>query len=140
MSPPLATALYLLLILGLIVFDRKAQKSPSAAVWIPFLWLLILGSRSVTEWIALGTPVQQSEADVLAEGSPTDRMVFLLLILVGTVILARRRLSITQILRNNGALTMVFLYCAVSVLWSDFPAVAGKRWVKWLGDPIMVLI
>src|SRR5688572_8948472 len=132
MSPSLATALCVLLILGLVAFDSKAQKSPSLAVWIPFTWLLILSSRSVTEWLAWGTPVQQG-ADMLAEGSPTDRMVFFLLMVAGCVILRRRRISLRQVLRNNLALTVFFLYCAVSVTWSDFPAVAGKRWVKWLG-------
>lgn len=139
MSPPLATTLCLLLILGLVVFDSRTQKRPSVAVWLPFTWLLILGSRSVTQWMAFGTPVQ-STAEELAEGSPTDRLVFFLLIIAGAFILARRRLSIGRVLRNNAALTMVFLYCAVSVLWSDFPWIAAKRWVKWLGDPMMVLI
>jgi len=33
-----------------------------------------------------------------------------------------------------------FLYCAVSVLWSDYPDVALKRWIKGLGDLAMILI
>jgi exopolysaccharide production protein ExoQ len=139
MPPPIATSLCLLLIAALLILDSRAQKTPSLAVWIPFTWLLILSSRSVTEWLAWETPVRQSAED-LAEGSPTDRMVFFLLIVVGCWILTRRRISITQVIRSNAALALLFLYCAVSVLWSDFPAVAAKRWFKWLGDPIMVLI
>jgi O-antigen ligase len=35
----------------------------------------------------------------------------------------------------------VFLvYCALAITWSDFPFVAFKRWIKTLGQPIMVLI
>jgi O-antigen ligase len=32
------------------------------------------------------------------------------------------------------------LYCAISILWSDYPGVALKRWIKSLGDYAMVLI
>ena len=34
----------------------------------------------------------------------------------------------------------LFLYCFISILWSDFPFVAFKRWIKVLGLPIMALI
>ena len=33
-----------------------------------------------------------------------------------------------------------FLYCFISIIWSDFPFVAFKRWIKILGHPIMALI
>ena len=31
-------------------------------------------------------------------------------------------------------------YGLLSVLWSDFPLIAGKRWIKTLGHPVMALI
>jgi O-antigen ligase len=33
-----------------------------------------------------------------------------------------------------------FVYCLVSILWSDFPGVAFKRWTKAIGDLLMILI
>jgi len=35
---------------------------------------------------------------------------------------------------------MFVLYCALSVIWSDYPDVAFKRWIKSLGDYVMILI
>jgi exopolysaccharide production protein ExoQ len=42
--------------------------------------------------------------------------------------------------RNNQWLTIFLLYCFVSIVWSDFPFVAFKRWIKILGHPIMALV
>jgi O-antigen ligase len=35
---------------------------------------------------------------------------------------------------------LFFFYCLVSIAWSDFADVAFKRWVKALGDVVMVLV
>jgi O-antigen ligase len=35
---------------------------------------------------------------------------------------------------------LFFLYCGLSVIWSDFPGVAFKRWFRASGDVLMVLI
>jgi O-antigen ligase len=40
----------------------------------------------------------------------------------------------------NGPILVFFLYCAVSIVWSDYPDVAFRRWIKSLGDLVMVLI
>jgi O-antigen ligase len=35
---------------------------------------------------------------------------------------------------------MLFLFAGLSILWSDFPGVSFKRWIKAIGNPIMVLV
>src|SRR5438128_11540843 len=55
------------------------------------------------------------------------------------VLLARGRRSAT-FLRANGPILLFFLYCSASVLWSDYPEVAFKRWIRALGDIVMVLV
>jgi O-antigen ligase len=40
----------------------------------------------------------------------------------------------------NGPLLLFFFFAGISVLWSDFPAVAFKRWIKALGNLVMVLV
>src|SRR5262249_51353637 len=92
----------------------------------------------VSQWLNIGAPVE-SAGDYL-EGSPTDRAVLFLLMVAGCLVLWKRHLPWSQIFRNNAFITLFFLYCAVSTIWSDFPLVALKRWSKGLGDPIMVLI
>jgi O-antigen ligase len=91
----------------------------------------------VSGWLYLGQPIESID---IAEGSPLDRVVFIVLILAGLITLSKRRMSWSQVFRNNVALTLFMLYCGISIFWSDFPFVAFKRWTKGFGDPIMMLI
>jgi len=43
-------------------------------------------------------------------------------------------------LRANGPILLFFFYTALSIVWSDYPDVAFKRWIKGVGDIVMVLI
>src|SRR5438132_1535258 len=138
MSPQLALLLTSLFIVYFFWRDSRQQPKASSAVWIPYVWMMILGSRSVSEWLNLGT-IYQSQ-DELLEGSPTDQLVFVALISTGWIVLWKRRVPWRELFRNNVWLSAFYLYCAVSVLWSDFPFVAFKRWIKALGDPMMALI
>ena len=137
MPPTLALVLTLLFIAFLFKREFKQGYVPSFAIVFPCLYLLILGSRSVTEWVNLGTRVSGSD---IADGSPLDRTVFLLLILAGLIILFRRRVAWATIFRQNMWLAIFFAYCGISVLWSDSPDIGFKRWVKAFGDPVMVLL
>jgi exopolysaccharide production protein ExoQ len=138
---PPSLALLLSLGLSLVLVWREVRHHPdlSKAVWIPCLWVMILGSRSVSQWLNLGTPTPV-DVDVLMDGSPADRMIYALLMVSAILVLWSRRLAWTKVVAANPWLTIFFVYCAVSVLWSDFPGVALKRWFKSLGDPLMVLV
>jgi O-antigen ligase len=35
---------------------------------------------------------------------------------------------------------MFLAYCAISILWSDYPELSFKRWIKFVGDLVMVLV
>jgi O-antigen ligase len=107
-------------------------------VWIPVLWLAINGSRQVSQW--LGWYGSSFSAQVLEEGNPVDKAVYGFLIIAGLSILWSRRRRVGELARSNKLILLFFLYAGASILWSDFPLVAFKRWVKSLGDPIMVLV
>ena len=77
---------------------------------------------------------------VFVEGNPLDALVFATLIVGGLVVLITRRRRVSTFLRANGPLLVFLLYCVLSVLWSDYPEVAFKRWIKAIGDTVMVLI
>jgi exopolysaccharide production protein ExoQ len=136
---PPQLALWLSLGFSAVLLWRESRRHPevSTAVWIPCIWLMILGSRSVSHWLNLSTP---TSADALMDGSPLDRAIFMVLMALALVILWRRRISWGSVLSHNPALAIFFAYCAVSILWSDFAGVAFKRWFKSLGDPLMVLV
>jgi O-antigen ligase len=99
--------------------------------------MLIISTRFVSEWL---DPGAVQDAAALADGSPLDRLVFLGLILAGVVVLIRRHLNVVEVVRRNGWIVLFLFYCLLAVLWSDFPLVSLKRWLKVLGHPIMVLV
>jgi exopolysaccharide production protein ExoQ len=138
LSPGIATVVCAILILGLFWLDRDPAARTSRALWIPVLWLLLAGSRSVSQWLQVGTWLHTQ--DQYMEGNPLDRLVYTSLLAVGLVVLAYRPNQVARVLRANGPILLFLAYCAVSLLWSDFPGVAFKRWTKALGDLVMVLI
>lgn len=138
MHTPPVVALWLTL--GFIFFlfwrERREQSSVSKAIWIPLIWLLITGSKSVSLWLTLGSYATGSPQD----GSPLDAAVFFALILAGYKVLRQRGVDLSTFVRNNQWLTAFFIYTLISILWSEFPLIAVKRWIKILGHPIMVLV
>jgi exopolysaccharide production protein ExoQ len=137
-TPP---AIALLFTVGFIIFlfrrDIREQPNVTGALWLPLIWMILIGSRSPTQWLSLTGYIGGSSMD---EGTPLDALVFFTLIAAGFYVLNKRQVTLSEIFRNNGWLMAFLLYCLVSILWSDSPFVASKRWIKVLGHPIMVLI
>jgi O-antigen ligase len=106
-------------------------------LWVPTIWLLIAGSRMISEWQA-GAAIESP--DQYFEGSPLDRMVLTGLLGAGLAILFGRGREAQTFLRLNVPIVLFFGFCGVSALWSEFPDVAFKRWTKSLGDIVMVAI
>ncbi|MDR3727402.1 MAG: hypothetical protein P4K86_10205 [Terracidiphilus sp.] len=63
-----------------------------------------------------------------------------MLILAGLLTLNWRSHEVRRFLQKNSPLLLFFFYCAISILWSDYPLVAVKRYVKSVGDIVMVLV
>jgi O-antigen ligase len=138
MPPSIALLLTLAFICFLYWRDSRAENNVSNALWIPLIWFLITGSQFVSQWLSLlGVPVGDAS---LEDGSPIDRVIFFSLILAGAYVLYQRRVTISEFARNNIWLTLFLVYCFAAILWSDFPFVAFKRWIKILGHPIMALV
>ncbi len=143
MSPHVATVVYALGILGLFALDRDRSSRTSKALWIPVMWLWIVGSREVSQWLAaLGVGQARTlfgSPDQYSEGSPVDRWIYTILLGLGLIVLVRRPEAM-RLLRANGPILLFFLYCAASILWSDYPDIAFKRWIKALGDVVMIMV
>lgn len=138
MPPILALILCCLLILYAFQLDFKRKSEVTNALWIPLLWMMIAGSRFVSQWIEIGSgSLSTSE---LEEGSPLDRIVFGVLLLLGLFVLIQRKNRTSELLRQNKWLVIWFIYCGVSIGWSEFPDIAFKRYVKGIGTVIMVLV
>jgi exopolysaccharide production protein ExoQ len=138
MPPFVAT----LLTLGLIAFlfrrDIRERPDVTGALWLPLIWIFISCSRQPSEW--LNTFGFHLGAVSLEEGSPFDACVYFALIAAGACVLAKRRVQLSEIIRDNQWLTIFFVYCFLAILWSDFPLVAFKRWIKIMGHPILTLV
>ncbi len=136
--PLIATFVCIAEILWLFALDRDRDAKTSPALWIPTLWLLINGSRSVSQWLHSSAVVPL--AAQYSEGSPMDAAIYGLLILGGIVVLNFRTRRTGEILLRNVPILLFFFYCAVSILWSPYPFIALKRWSKAIGDLVMVLV
>jgi exopolysaccharide production protein ExoQ len=137
MNPSLAAVFYALGIVGLFYFDRDNTLRTSAGLWIPVMWLWIVGSRGPSVWLGIAPP---AGADVQLDGTPLDRALFAALLVAGIVVLALRGQKVGSLLTANWLILAYFAFCLASIFWSDFPEVAAKRWVKAIGDLVMVLI
>ena len=137
MNPSSALLLFAAGIAGLFYLDRDNSIRTSKALWIPVIWLWIVGSRPVSSWLGLSPVSSDSQ---LLDGSPLDRFVFLILLIAGILVLAYRSHRTTVLLRASWPILIYFSYCLLSVLWSDFPDTSFKRWTKAVGDLVMVLI
>jgi O-antigen ligase len=134
----IALLVFALGITGLFLLERDPKKRPSKALLLPLAWLLIAGSRNVGEWLQMGGPSEGGDAYL--DGNPLDRNLLAIFIAIGVVILIQRRRKVGVLLRANAPILLYFAYCLVSLLWSDFPFVGFKRWIRALGDVAMVLI
>jgi exopolysaccharide production protein ExoQ len=138
MPREVALVLFAFFIIYLLWTDCKQESSVSSALWIPWLYILILGSRFVSEWLTASSGVISTQ--VYEEGSPLDRAIFLVLLGAGLIVLLKRKIKWGEIWRDNVWLWLFFVYGGLSILWSDFPFIAFKRWVKGLENVILVLV
>ncbi len=137
MPPTIALALWLVLLLALLRFDPAKETGISPALWVPVMWMFIMGSRLPSQWLG----DQDFEAALALEtGNPLDRTVYSVLIILAIGILLSRSFKWDVFFRRNRALTLFLLFALVSVFWSDFTFIAAKRWFRDLGNYLMILV
>ncbi len=124
---------------GLFYLDRDKTVRTSKAFWLPVFWLLIAGSRPVSSWFGIGSDTDGSIAATL-DGSPMDAFIFEVLIIAGLIALFQRRNRAITILKASAPVLIYFLYCMISTAWSPIHGPAFKRWIKDVGDLVMVLL
>ena len=135
MSSQLAALICIFFVIYIFWTDAKKCDVYSNALWIPFFWIFLAGSRYFSSWLGFSPPV-----DNLTEGSPIDRAVFFSLIVAGAYILSRRKIDWQRLISQNIWIVLYFLYCFFSIAWSEEPFIIFKRWIKELGIPIMALV
>jgi exopolysaccharide production protein ExoQ len=134
----IATLVYAVGILGLFLLNLDRKGKTSWALFLPCFWLLLAGSRNIGDWLQMGAPTDSGDAYL--EGNPLDRNVLAALVAFGVGILFVRRRRVWNMLKSNVPILLFFLYCGLSILWSDYPYVGFKRWIRASGDLVMVLV
>ena len=130
--------LWVALLFWLLCFDFVSEAKLSPALWVPVIWLFIAGSRNPSQW--LSGQMGLASAQSLEQGNPLDRGISSALLLMAIGILMSRSFNWGDFFARNLALTVFIAFTLVSVLWSDFPLVALKRWFRDLGNYLMILV
>lgn len=138
MPSSVAVAAWLICLILLLRYDPGRPPKPSLALWVPLIWIFFVGSRNPSQWLSAGTITIQ--AQTMQEGNPVDRMIFSTLILLSIVILASRSFPWGRFLKQNMALAVLVAFELLSAIWSDFPLVAAKRWIRDLDNYLVVLV
>lgn len=138
MPPTVALFLWFIFVLGLLRFDPARDKRTSLALWVPVVWMFIVASRLPSQWLGGGQIATVSQA--LEEGNATDRVIFAALIILSFLILLMRSFNWGGFVARNFFLAAFLLFALTSVMWSDFPFIAFKRWFRDLGDYLVILV
>lgn len=142
MNPLLASLIFACGIGGLFYLDRDKTVRTSKAIWLPIIWIGIVGSRSVSAWLN-GNPTQDTIQNVQTSqlnGSPLDAAVFGIISALAIGVLIHRKSRTLTLLVANWPILIYFFFCLISVVWSYHPDIAFKRWTKAIGDLAMVMI
>lgn len=139
MPPQLAAVLCAGFILWLFRRDSRIAGPMSWGLWVPLIWITIIASRPVGYWFVSG-----ADADAAAGGDGgtgfVDRNTYLFLIICGLIVLARRRIDWGALLAQSRILWIFYAFLLLSVVWSEFPFIAFKRWFKEFGNLVMIWI
>jgi exopolysaccharide production protein ExoQ len=139
MSPSLATLAYIAGIGLLFFLNRDESQHTSKALWLPVIYLWVIGSRPVSSWFGGSTSFG---FDSQLDGSPIDGAFFQILLVAAVCVLVHRGRRTIAFLYTNLSIPLLlyFFYCLMSIFWSDYPGPALKKWIKAVGDVVMILI
>jgi len=137
LPPPVALLATVCFVVFLFRRDLRQHANVTGALWIPLLWVLLIGSRSVVQWLHVFGLAALGSTE---EGNPLDALIYFTLTVAGLCVLNKRQVDIAEVIRNNAWLMAFLLYCFIAIVWSDYPFVSFKRWIKILGHPIIALV
>jgi exopolysaccharide production protein ExoQ len=140
MSSQLALLIGLAFVYYAFRVTRKHGVKSARALLLPTLWYMAVSSHMFGFWLATwGIPVPGSDGNI-NDGSIIDALFFLVLTVFGFVALSRRHFSWGAVLRHNPTVTALFVFMAVSILWSQYPYVSFKRYIKIVGSVTMAFV
>lgn len=126
-------------LLWLLYRDVKERPSVSSGVWIVLAWAIIHATRALSTWLG-ATDMDISDQIARDEGNLPAALVNLFLIVAGLLLILRRRIRLSAVMKDNAWLLAFYLFWFMSVFWSDYPVITFKRVFKDFGNVVMVLV
>ncbi|HEY3755762.1 MAG TPA: O-antigen ligase family protein [Opitutaceae bacterium] len=140
MPPRLALFLGLGFVSYTLFTERRRGVEAASGVFWPTLWYMVVSSRMVGIWLSTwGVPLPGGGGDA-TDGSIIDASFFAVLTIVGLSILARRGFRWGVVLQANPWLTALLIFMAASVIWSAYPYVSFKRYIKIVGSVSIAMV
>ncbi len=130
----LALFIFSLWLPWIFYYDGKERASVSSGVWIVVALLFLHGTRPLSMWFGWQVTTSRDE------GNPEEALVNLILIVAGLIVLMRRGILWSAVIRDNTWLFVFYLFWFMSITWSDYPVITFKRLFKEFGYVVMVLI
>lgn len=109
-------------------WDRKKHPYPLATLWLPTLWMMRCGSRSIDAWFGS------------SEFGRLDPVFVGVMIVAGFAVLARRPCRWQYVFAHNSALFLFCGYLILSVTWATSLEDPAIKIFRPLGDLIMALV
>ena len=137
LPPPIALALYIVLLIALLRHASALEGPHTWARWVPVVWVGFAMTRLPSQWLEL---TAGSAAQAMEEGNWLDRCVYAVLICLAFYIVSTRSVSWLGLLAGNHVLALLLLFTLVSTVWSDYPDISFKRWIRDLGSYLSALV
>jgi exopolysaccharide production protein ExoQ len=94
-------------------------------------------TRLPSQWLDITVG---SAAQAMEEGNWLDRCVYGVIIFLAFYIVSTRSMSWRGLLAGNPILTLLLLFTLLSTVWSDYPDISFKRWIRDLGSYLSALV
>src|SRR5437764_9238921 len=109
-TPP-RVALLLTLAFVVFLFRREIRGRPniSGALWLPVLWMVLICSRSFTQWLNI-FGLRVGGAVAVEEGSPLDACFYFALFVIGFCVLLARQVRLLEFVRKNAWIIIFVVY------------------------------
>lgn len=129
-----ALSLFIIALVWGYYHDTKERPTVSPWTWVVVLWILVHGSRPLSVWFGIEIRTTRDEGNVV------EAWANLILICFALLVLFRRNVKWSVVLKKNKWLVVFYLFWCASIFWSDYPLITSKRLFKDLGNLAMVMI
>ena len=113
--------------------EEQKTEQVSKASWLPVVWLIL------STWRGRLAP-GPGDPSIFEHSPPTMRIVYSILIMLSLAALIHGGIRRKGFIRNNPWIVCLYVLMGLSVLWSPYPYISFKRWIKAFGTLLMALL